>query len=82
MLNLYPSRSIMNASSCRCLGRFGSKVVVSFCCTFRRIVLNNPKKRNALSLAMLTSLQEDILAGIDDKDLRVIIISGRSRLVR
>ncbi|XP_017571196.2 enoyl-CoA hydratase domain-containing protein 3, mitochondrial [Pygocentrus nattereri] len=43
----------------------------------RRIVLNNPKKRNALSLAMLSSLREDILTDIDDKDLRVIIISAR-----
>ncbi|MCI4382110.1 hypothetical protein PGIGA_G00259870 [Pangasianodon gigas] len=43
----------------------------------RRIILNNPKKRNALSLAMLTSLQENILTGIDDKDLRVIIISAQ-----
>ncbi|KAK3558228.1 hypothetical protein QTP86_013976 [Hemibagrus guttatus] len=43
----------------------------------RRIILNNPKKRNALSFAMLTSLQENILTGIDDKDLRVIIISAQ-----
>ncbi|XP_027019656.1 enoyl-CoA hydratase domain-containing protein 3, mitochondrial isoform X2 [Tachysurus fulvidraco] len=43
----------------------------------RRLILNNPKKRNALSLAMLTSLQENILTGIDDKDLRVIIISAQ-----
>uniref|UniRef100_W5UBJ5 Enoyl-CoA hydratase domain-containing protein 3, mitochondrial n=1 Tax=Ictalurus punctatus TaxID=7998 RepID=W5UBJ5_ICTPU len=43
----------------------------------RRIILNNPKKRNALSLAMLTSLQENILSGIDDKDLRVIIIAAQ-----
>lgn len=44
--------------------------------------MNDPKKRNALSLAMLTSLQENILTGIDDKDLRVIIISGRFYLVQ
>ncbi|XP_076862991.1 enoyl-CoA hydratase domain-containing protein 3, mitochondrial [Brachyhypopomus gauderio] len=43
----------------------------------RRIVLNNPKKRNALSLAMLTSLREDILTDVDNVDLRVIIISAR-----
>uniref|UniRef100_A0A4W4DWY6 Enoyl-CoA hydratase domain-containing protein 3, mitochondrial n=1 Tax=Electrophorus electricus TaxID=8005 RepID=A0A4W4DWY6_ELEEL len=43
----------------------------------RRIILNNPKKRNALSLAMMTSLREDILTDIDDEDLRVIIISAR-----
>ncbi|KAK1789613.1 hypothetical protein P4O66_015517, partial [Electrophorus voltai] len=46
------------------------------CSNFRRIILNNPKKRNALSLAMMTSLREDILTDIDDEDLRVIIISG------
>ncbi|KAJ8261773.1 hypothetical protein GJAV_G00158250 [Gymnothorax javanicus] len=42
----------------------------------RNIVLNNPKKRNALSLSMLTSLRSDILADIDSEDLRVIIISA------
>ncbi|XP_072528536.1 enoyl-CoA hydratase domain-containing protein 3, mitochondrial [Salminus brasiliensis] len=43
----------------------------------RRIILNNPKKRNALSLAMLNSLREDILTDLDDNDLRVIIISAQ-----
>uniref|UniRef100_A0A3B1J0P8 Enoyl CoA hydratase domain containing 3 n=1 Tax=Astyanax mexicanus TaxID=7994 RepID=A0A3B1J0P8_ASTMX len=42
----------------------------------RRIILNNPKKRNALSLAMLNSLREDILTDLDNNNLRVIIISG------
>ncbi|KAJ8384328.1 hypothetical protein AAFF_G00205810 [Aldrovandia affinis] len=42
----------------------------------RNIVLNNPKKRNALSLSMLTSLRSDLLADIDSDDLRVIIISA------
>ncbi|XP_053107455.1 enoyl-CoA hydratase domain-containing protein 3, mitochondrial [Hemicordylus capensis] len=42
----------------------------------RNIVLNNPQKRNALSLAMLKSLREDILHDIESTDLRVIIISG------
>ncbi|KAJ8381552.1 hypothetical protein SKAU_G00023300 [Synaphobranchus kaupii] len=42
----------------------------------RNIVLNNPKKRNALSLSMLTSLRSDILADVDSDDLRVIIISA------
>uniref|UniRef100_A0A5F9CDM5 Enoyl-CoA hydratase domain containing 3 n=1 Tax=Oryctolagus cuniculus TaxID=9986 RepID=A0A5F9CDM5_RABIT len=42
----------------------------------RNIILSNPKKRNALSLAMLTSLQNDILHEADSKDLRVIIISA------
>ena len=37
--------------------------------------MNNPKKRNALSLSMLESLRGNILADIDD--LRVIIISGK-----
>ncbi|XP_066517849.1 enoyl-CoA hydratase domain-containing protein 3, mitochondrial isoform X2 [Hoplias malabaricus] len=42
----------------------------------RRIILNNPKTRNALSLAMLNSLRDDILTNVNDKDIRVIIISG------
>ncbi|XP_015242235.1 PREDICTED: enoyl-CoA hydratase domain-containing protein 3, mitochondrial [Cyprinodon variegatus] len=43
----------------------------------RRIILNNPKKRNALSLAMLETIRENILADADSKDLRVIIISAK-----
>ncbi|KAK2859116.1 hypothetical protein Q5P01_003736 [Channa striata] len=43
----------------------------------RRIILNNPKKRNALSLSMLECLREDILTDADRDDLRVIIISAR-----
>ncbi|XP_061617351.1 enoyl-CoA hydratase domain-containing protein 3, mitochondrial isoform X2 [Phyllopteryx taeniolatus] len=42
----------------------------------RRIILNNPRKRNALSLSMLESLRGDILADVDSPDLRVIIISA------
>ncbi|KAM6437041.1 enoyl-CoA hydratase domain-containing protein 3, mitochondrial [Liasis olivaceus] len=42
----------------------------------RNIVLNNPGKRNALSLSMLKSLRQDILHNIDSTDLRVIIISA------
>lgn len=42
----------------------------------RRIILNNPKKRNALSLSMLESLRENILTDVDSDDLRVIILSG------
>ncbi|XP_074124763.1 enoyl-CoA hydratase domain-containing protein 3, mitochondrial isoform X2 [Sminthopsis crassicaudata] len=42
----------------------------------RTIILNNPKKRNALSLRMLKSLQNDILHDAENKDLRVIIISA------
>uniref|UniRef100_A0A8C2VTE2 Enoyl-CoA hydratase domain-containing protein 3, mitochondrial n=2 Tax=Chinchilla lanigera TaxID=34839 RepID=A0A8C2VTE2_CHILA len=40
------------------------------------IVLNDPKKRNALSLEMLKSLQNDIRHEADSKDLKVIIISA------
>uniref|UniRef100_A0A8C4X9M2 Enoyl-CoA hydratase domain-containing protein 3, mitochondrial n=1 Tax=Erpetoichthys calabaricus TaxID=27687 RepID=A0A8C4X9M2_ERPCA len=40
------------------------------------IILNNPKKRNALSLAMLNSLHADILHEADSSALRVIIISA------
>lgn len=43
----------------------------------RRIILNNPKKRNALSLSMLESLRENILTDVDSDDLRVIILSAR-----
>ncbi|XP_029020055.1 enoyl-CoA hydratase domain-containing protein 3, mitochondrial [Betta splendens] len=43
----------------------------------RRVILNNPKKRNALSLSMLESLRENILADVDSDDLRVIIISAK-----
>lgn len=44
----------------------------------RNIVLSNPKKRNALSLAMLKSLRNDILHEAESKDLKVIIIAGIS----
>uniref|UniRef100_A0A8D0HR44 Enoyl-CoA hydratase domain-containing protein 3, mitochondrial n=1 Tax=Sphenodon punctatus TaxID=8508 RepID=A0A8D0HR44_SPHPU len=40
------------------------------------IILNNPRKRNALSLAMLKSLRHDLLHDIESKELRVIIISA------
>ncbi|XP_051546579.1 enoyl-CoA hydratase domain-containing protein 3, mitochondrial [Myxocyprinus asiaticus] len=43
----------------------------------RRIILNNRKKRNALSLPMLESLRENILTDSDSEDLRVIIISAQ-----
>ncbi|XP_004409193.1 PREDICTED: enoyl-CoA hydratase domain-containing protein 3, mitochondrial [Odobenus rosmarus divergens] len=42
----------------------------------RNIVLSDPKKRNVLSLAMLKSLQSDILHEAESKDLKVIIISA------
>ncbi|XP_066490367.1 enoyl-CoA hydratase domain-containing protein 3, mitochondrial [Tiliqua scincoides] len=42
----------------------------------RNIILNDPRKRNALSLSMLKSLREDLLHDIDSTDLRVIVISG------
>ncbi|KAK7129585.1 hypothetical protein R3I93_019279 [Phoxinus phoxinus] len=43
----------------------------------RRIILNNPRKRNALSLSMLESLRENLLTDSHTPDLRVIIISAR-----
>ncbi|XP_062238603.1 enoyl-CoA hydratase domain-containing protein 3, mitochondrial isoform X2 [Platichthys flesus] len=43
----------------------------------RRIILNNPKKRNALSLSMLESLRENLITDVDSDDLRVIIISAK-----
>ncbi|XP_003410633.1 enoyl-CoA hydratase domain-containing protein 3, mitochondrial [Loxodonta africana] len=42
----------------------------------RSIVLSNPRKRNALSLAMLKALQSDILHDAESEDLRVIVISA------
>ncbi|KAM9823858.1 enoyl-CoA hydratase domain-containing protein 3, mitochondrial [Neosynchiropus ocellatus] len=42
----------------------------------RKIILNNPKKRNALSLSMLESLREDILTDVDSDELRVIVIAA------
>ncbi|XP_020384845.1 enoyl-CoA hydratase domain-containing protein 3, mitochondrial isoform X1 [Rhincodon typus] len=42
----------------------------------RSIVLNNPHKRNALSLAMLESLRRDLLHEAESNDLRVIVISA------
>lgn len=47
----------------------------------RTITLNDPKKRNALSLSMLTALRADLLADIDSEELRVIIICGMSHFV-
>lgn len=44
---------------------------------FRRIILNDPRKRNALSLAMLESLREDLVTDAHTRELRVIIISGK-----
>lgn len=38
--------------------------------------MSDPKRRNALSLAMLKSLQSDILHEAESQDLKVIIISG------
>ncbi|GCB62616.1 hypothetical protein scyTo_0007260 [Scyliorhinus torazame] len=42
----------------------------------RTIILNNPKKRNALSLTMLKSLRSDLLHEAESNDLRVIVISA------
>lgn len=50
--------------------------LTAFC---RNIVLNNPKKRNALSLSMLQALKEDLLHDIKSKELRVIVISGTAQ---
>ncbi|NP_001106357.1 enoyl-CoA hydratase domain-containing protein 3, mitochondrial precursor [Xenopus laevis] len=46
----------------------------------RRIILNNPQQRNALSLPMIQSLQKDILHEADDPNLRVIIISAEGNV--
>lgn len=41
----------------------------------KKVTLNNPSKRNALSLAMIEQLHEDILQTPDDSNLRCILIS-------
>ncbi|XP_042899034.1 enoyl-CoA hydratase domain-containing protein 3, mitochondrial isoform X1 [Parasteatoda tepidariorum] len=43
----------------------------------RRITLNNPKKRNALSFAMLQSLQKNIFENIEDINLRCIVLQSQ-----
>ncbi|XP_053719232.1 enoyl-CoA hydratase domain-containing protein 3, mitochondrial [Synchiropus splendidus] len=42
----------------------------------RKIILNNPKRRNALSLSMLESLRENMLIDVDSDELRVIVIAA------
>uniref|UniRef100_H2XX04 Enoyl-CoA hydratase domain-containing protein 3, mitochondrial n=1 Tax=Ciona intestinalis TaxID=7719 RepID=H2XX04_CIOIN len=42
----------------------------------RRIVLNNPAKRNAMSLKLMESLRENILRDVKELDLRVIVLSA------
>lgn len=43
----------------------------------RNIILNNPQKRNALSLHMLQCLRYDLLHDLENQSLRVIIISAK-----
>lgn len=50
-----------------------------FCST---IVLNNPRRRNALSLPMLQSLRRDLLHDVKSRELRVIVIAGTGRAGR
>jgi len=76
MSNQKPFRSAVDDSQCR----FAHSQTAAQPLTLtsqdkkgiRTIILNNPKKRNALSLAMLESLQHDLTR--DPADLRVIII--------
>lgn len=42
----------------------------------RKITLSNPKKRNALSLAMLTEVTKELTRDVDGGDLRAIIIAS------
>ncbi|XP_076826066.1 enoyl-CoA hydratase domain-containing protein 3, mitochondrial-like [Clavelina lepadiformis] len=61
----------------RCLTTSGDPLTI---CTqengIRRITLNNPKTRNALSLALMESFKENLMKDVKDHDLRVIVISG------
>lgn len=43
----------------------------------RTIVLNNPKKRNALSLSMLEAIKTDLTDGINSSDVHVIVLSAK-----
>ncbi|KAL9853571.1 enoyl-CoA hydratase domain-containing protein 3, mitochondrial [Geothlypis trichas] len=43
----------------------------------RTIVLNNPRRRNALSLPMLQSLRRDLLHDVKSRELRVIVIAAK-----
>ncbi|XP_041470958.1 enoyl-CoA hydratase domain-containing protein 3, mitochondrial-like [Lytechinus variegatus] len=43
----------------------------------RKITLSNPKKRNALSLAMLSRVTEELTQDVDDGNLRAIIIASQ-----
>jgi len=40
------------------------------------VVLDSPANRNALSSALLTQLQEQLRAAIDDNDVRVVVLTG------
>ncbi|XP_050180942.1 enoyl-CoA hydratase domain-containing protein 3, mitochondrial [Myiozetetes cayanensis] len=42
----------------------------------RTIVLNNPRRRNALSLPMLRCLRQDLLHDVKSRELRVIVIAA------
>ncbi|KFM76125.1 Enoyl-CoA hydratase domain-containing protein 3, mitochondrial, partial [Stegodyphus mimosarum] len=42
----------------------------------KTITLNNPRKRNALSSAMLTKLSQDIFQNVDDINLRCIVLQS------
>ncbi|XP_074656331.1 enoyl-CoA hydratase domain-containing protein 3, mitochondrial-like isoform X2 [Tubulanus polymorphus] len=46
----------------------------------RTITLNNPKKRNALSIAMIEALIADIRKNMDSEELRVIIIKAEENV--
>ncbi|NXQ24958.1 ECHD3 protein, partial [Alaudala cheleensis] len=55
------------------LGELNPAVSHGFCST---IVLNNPRRRNALSLPMLQSLRGDLLHDVKSRELRVIVIAA------
>uniref|UniRef100_A0A674HC19 Enoyl-CoA hydratase domain-containing protein 3, mitochondrial n=1 Tax=Taeniopygia guttata TaxID=59729 RepID=A0A674HC19_TAEGU len=55
------------------LGGSNPAVFHGFCST---IVLNNPRRRNALSLPMLQSLRRDLLHDVQSRELRVIVIAA------
>lgn len=73
-------RSVLRLQALINVRRYSSSETPLTLCTqengIRRIVMNNPKKRNALSTGMMEQLLNDITDDISNKSLRVIIISA------
>ncbi|XP_061415873.1 enoyl-CoA hydratase domain-containing protein 3, mitochondrial [Lethenteron reissneri] len=71
-----PGAAASSAASPDKAEREAPLTVRSECDGVRSIILNNPRKRNVLSLAMLRSLRNDLTDDLNNPALRVIIISA------